>query len=146
MKNLCKIFTKIENYDKAVADNTQTWQCHHRLETHNSDRERRLIDISSAELIALGMYFDRSPEELIFLTSAEHRKLHNENKERGRKVSETMKGHVVSEETKRKMSEAKKGYSHSEESKKKMSEAHKGKLAWNKGKHCKLVDGKRVYY
>lgn len=23
---------KIENYDKAIADTTQTWICHHRLE------------------------------------------------------------------------------------------------------------------
>lgn len=24
--------TKIENYDKAVVDETQVWECHHRLE------------------------------------------------------------------------------------------------------------------
>ena len=48
----------IENYDEAIADTTQTWECHHRLQTHTSDGERRLIDITSTELIALGMYYE----------------------------------------------------------------------------------------
>ena len=47
------------------------------------------------------------------------------------------------EETKRKMSEARKGKHLSEETKRKKSEAMKGK---HKGKHWKLVDGKRVWY
>ena len=47
------------------------------------------------------------------------------------------------EETKRKMSEAHKGYSFSEETKRKKSDSMKGK---HKGKHWKLVDGKRVWY
>lgn len=150
----------IENYDKAIADTTQPWDCHHRLETHNSDGERRLVDISKAELIALGMYYDRPPEELIFLTSVEHSLLHLKGKhhseEHRRKISETMKGKHRSEETKKKISEAKKGHSHSEEAIRKMSEAHKGhshseetrkKLSEaHKGKHWKLVDGKRVHY
>lgn len=38
-----------------------------------------------------------------------------------------------------------KGHHASEESRKRMSEAHKGKSSPNKGKHWKLVDGKRVY-
>ena len=146
----------IENYDKAIADNTQTWQCHHRLETHNSDGERRLVDISSSELIALGMYFDRPPEELIFLTSAEHVSLHKKGKyaseETRKRLSEAHK-RQMSEAHKRQLSEAFKGRKntwfigkhHSEEAKKKISEAMKGKAPWNKGKHWKLVDGKRVY-
>lgn len=122
---LCRTPELIENYDKAIADTTQTWQCHHRLETHTSDEERRLVDISKAELIALGMYYDRPPEELIFLTLAEHQRLHNESEEWKRKVSEALKGKPTwnkgthesgmkgkrhSEETKRKMSEARKRY------------------------------------
>ena len=100
----------IENYDKAIADTTQTWYCHHRLETHNSDGERRLVDITSEELIALDTYYDRPPEELIFLTAKEHQSLHNTgNEKRGRKVSEALKDHLVSEETKRKISETMKG-------------------------------------
>ena len=51
-----------------------------------------------------------------------------------RKISETLKGHVVLEETRRKICEAQKGKTHSEETKRKMSEAQKGKTSWNKGK------------
>lgn len=137
----CRTPELIENYDKAIADTTQTWQCHHRLETHNSDGERRLVDISSAELIALGMYFDRPPEELIFMTELEHKRLHNVGKgmkgkphseEWKRKMSEARKGKPKSEEWKRKM----KGHIVSEETKRKMSESHKGKHWFNNGEIC----------
>lgn len=146
----CRHPELIENHEAAVADNTQTWQCHHRLETHTSDGERRLVDLSSAELIALDVYYDRPPEELIFLTKADHARLHSTgNEERGRKVSKTMKKHLVSEEQRRKVSEKMKGHLVSEETKQKISEANKGKHNKSpsplKGKHWKLVDGKRDY-
>lgn len=140
-KRFCKDFTKIENYEKAVNDTTQTWVCHHRLETHNSDGERRLVDISMKELIALNMYYDRPPEELIFMTALEHKRLHNKGKPRSeetkKKLSEALKGRKCgphSDETKKKISEANKGKKRTSEQKKKMSEAHKGQIAWNKGK------------
>lgn len=75
-KRICKEIEKVENYEKAVADNFRGWLCHHRLETHNSDGERRLVDIKSTELNALGMYWHRPASELIFLTVAEHEILH----------------------------------------------------------------------
>ena len=93
---LCKSPEHIENYEKAVNDSTNVWICHHRLETHNSDGERRLVDITSAELKALDMYFNRPPEELIFMTSSEHWELHSPY------------GKHRSEETKRKMSDTQK--------------------------------------
>lgn len=130
---LCKDFTKIENYENAVNDTTRIWDCHHRLETHNSDGERRIVDLTASELKALNMYFNRPADELIFLTKAEHSTLHKHSEETRQKISNSLKGRKASEETKRKMSEAKKGnrYSkgkhRSEESKQKMSEAHKGK-------------------
>ena len=40
----CKDYQNIENYEKAKADNLKGWECHHRLETHNSDGERRLVE------------------------------------------------------------------------------------------------------
>jgi hypothetical protein len=137
---LCRTPELIENYDKAIADTNQIWECHHRLETHTSDGKRRLVDLSHKELIALDMYYDRPPEELIFLTHAEHAIFHQKGK------PSWNKGKHHSEETKAKIGAARKGMRHSEESKAKMSASHKGKPTWNKGKHRKLVDGKQVYY
>lgn len=133
----CRQPELIENYSKAIADNSEIWACHHRLETHNSDGERRLVDILGTELIALDLYYDRPPEELIFLTQSEHMRLHRIGK------PGAMKDKHHSEETKRKMSEAHKGKPKSEEHKRKLSEAHKGQ---KKGMHWKLVDGKRIWY
>ena len=103
-KYYCKDYENIENYDKAKADDFKNWEVHHRLETHNSDGERREVDISVEELKALDMYYNRPADELIFLTIYEHSRLH-------------MKGKHLSEETR-----------------KKIGAASKGKPAWNKGK------------
>lgn len=72
----CKDYTKIENYDRALADKFVGWQLHHRLETHNSDGERRSVDLGFEELKALNMYYNRPPEELILMKRKEHRQLH----------------------------------------------------------------------
>ena len=122
-KQYCKEPEKIENYEKAKKDNFKGWCCHHRLETHNSDGERRLVDITAEELIALGTYWNRPSSELIFLTISEHASLHQ-------------KGKHHTEETKKKMSEAMKGKKHSAESKKRMSESHKGRRWFNNGEKC----------
>ena len=108
----CKDYTNIENYENAAADNFVGWCCHH----------RKGVDITTEKLIALGIYYDRPAEELIFLTRSEHGALHNKGK----------KGKHFSEETKKKMSEAKKNMS--EETKKKMSEAKKCRHWYNNGK------------
>ena len=150
LKYYCKDYENIENYDKALKDNFKGWEVHHRLETHNSDGERRLVDITAAELEALGMYWHRPAKELIFLTKAEHNKLHKKGnsymlgkhhtEEAKRKVSEANKrnkywlGKHHTAETKKKLSEIHKGMHHSEESKKKMSEARKGKRWYNNDK------------
>ena len=144
LSSYCKDdITIIENYEKAIADRFNGWDCHHRLETHNSDGERRLVDITMEELVALGMYYNRPASELIFLTASEHMELHHKGKlhteEHKRKLSEAHKGHRISEETKRKISATLKGKRLSAETKRKISEAYKGK-------HWKLVDGKRVWY
>lgn len=147
----------IENYDKAMADTTQIWHCHHRLETHNSDGERRLVDLTRDELNALGMYYNRPPEELIFLTDDEHTKLHFKgkalSKETRAKMSKRQKGRVITWGSK--ISEAKKGHTTSDETKRKISEGNKGKImsdeakskisASRKGKHLVMVNGRRTY-
>ena len=132
----CKDYEKIENYEKAKADNFKGWHCHHRLETHNSDGERRLVDIAQAELKALNMYYHRPAEELIFLTSREHNAFNKGKKmsdEAKKKISEAHKGKKFSEEHKKKLSEVRKNMS--EETKNRMSEAHKGKNTWTRGRH-----------
>ena len=127
----CKDYENIENYQKAKNENFKGWDIHHRLETHNSDGERRLVDITRDELLALGMYWYRPAEELIFLKHSEHYILHQKGKhpseETRKKLSEAHKGKQLSEEHKKKLSEAKKGHTVSEETRKKMSEANKGK-------------------
>ena len=92
VKLLCNKPELIENYDKAVNDKTQMWDCHHRLETHNSDGEKRLVDLSMKELEALDMYYNRPPEELIFLTKSEHKSLHHKDQNFRNKISKTMTG------------------------------------------------------
>lgn len=73
----CEEISKIENYNLAKADNSVDWDIHHRLETHNSDGERRLVDLTADELKVLDMYYNRPASELIFMTHSEHRSLHN---------------------------------------------------------------------
>lgn len=131
-EKFCKDYKNIENYEKAKADNFNGWCIHHRLETHNSDGERRLVDITRDELKALGMYYNRPASELIFMKHSEHSSLHKPSDNTKKKMSEANKGKKLSEETRKKMSDAKKNMS--EETKKKMSEARKGKTP-NKGMH-----------
>ena len=143
-KRFCKDIENVENYDKAKADNFIGWDCHHRLETHNSDGERRLVDISKKELIALGMYYDRPAEELIFLKHSEHIALHQKGKQAWNK------GKKMSEEFCRKNSESQKGKRtgsdnpfygkrHSEETRRKISEAMKNMSEEHKNKISEAI-------
>ena len=147
-KKFCKEdISKIENYDKAIADTTQVWHCHHRTEIW--------WHCSKKDLIENECYYNRKACELIFLTKSEHSRLHN-------------KGRKFTEEHRKNLSESHKGKHLSENHRKKLSEANKGKATWNKGKSMteetkqklsealkghkgmagmtwKLIDGKRVW-
>lgn len=131
----------IENYDKAVADPTQTWELHHRDEVKTLPSGIKVYR-SVEELIENGRYFNCPANELIFLTPTEHKRLHMKGKvqsdETRKKMSDVNKGKILSYETRKKMSEAKKGKTISNETRKKISRAMKGKR-W------KMVDGKRIY-
>ena len=128
--------SKIENYDKAVADHTQSWDIHHRLEL-TLDGE---FAHTATELKRLGMYYNRPYFELIFLTHSEHQRLHKGGKnnpnygkkhsdEHRKKIAETMKGRTVTDEHKHKIAESMKGNKHSDETRKKMSKAQKARWA-----------------
>ena len=138
-KRYCKNYQDIENFEKAKKDDFVGWHCHHRLETHTPDGERREVDISHKELKALGMYYNRPASELIFLPASEHNAF-NKGKHRSVETRRKMKenknalGYKHSEETKNKMRESHKGKHHSEEHKKKLAESQKGKHWYNNGK------------
>src|SRR5574344_1922581 len=78
----CENISQIENYEEAKADNFVNWDIHHKLETNNSDGERRLVDLTADELKALGMYYNRPASELIFMKHKEHVSLHKKGKKK----------------------------------------------------------------
>lgn len=82
-KFCCEDISLIENYDKAINDNTQVWQCHHRLETHYENGERRINepDLTAEELESKGLYYNRPAKELIFLTNQEHAIMHQKTRD-----------------------------------------------------------------
>ena len=96
VKKFCKEdISKIENYDKAINDTTQIWDCHHRTEIW--------WNCSRQELKDNDCYYNRKACELIFLTPQEHRILHKKGKKREPfceehriKISEAMKGKTKS--------------------------------------------------
>lgn len=109
-KKFCKEdISKIENYDKAVNDTTQTWHCHHRDEIRILQSGITVIR-SRQELIENGRYYKCPANELIFLTKEEHKSLHfsNLSDETIRKRSNSLKGRTQSEETRRKIGKANK--------------------------------------
>lgn len=62
---------KIENYEQAVNDDTQTWHCHHRLEIQGQFRN------SPSLLKKCGLYYNVPAWQLIFLTPKDHYFMHN---------------------------------------------------------------------
>ena len=124
-KKFCKEdISKIENYDKAISDTTQTWHCHHRTEIWWNCSKKDLIDNEC--------YYNRKACELIFLTPEEHVKLHHKNK-------------IVSEETKQKMSKAQKGKPRSVESIRKRSETVKGRPL-SEERRRKISEARKKYF
>lgn len=118
-KKVCKDYSQIENYEKAVADKTQTWHCHHRLEL-----KCPVYKPKAKELIEYGLYYDRPPEELIFLNPQEHICLHQT-------TNNSFGGKKHSEESRKIMSlhggNAFRGKHHTQESIEKNKLAHLGK-------------------
>ena len=104
--------TLIENYNDAI-NSTEMWVCHHRLEIQDDKR------YSKRQLIEMRLYYDRPHNELIFMTTSEHMRLHTieQHKTNAHKLhlSESNKGkHSIprkkcSNERKLKISNSEKG-------------------------------------
>lgn len=127
VKKYCKDYTRIENYEEAVNDNTQTWHCHHILGEILSREQLKDHDF----------YYDVPPCMLKFVTETEHKSLHNKGKcpteEHRRKISEANKGRSLNEEWRKKLGESHKGKHHSDDTRRKISDAKKGKPSNRKG-------------
>ena len=132
-KFCCEDLSLIENYDKAISDTTQTWDCHHRLEIQEDKITPR------KELISQGLYYNRPADELIFLTPEEHISLHasNRTEEANNRISEYMKNRKISDETKRRISNGVKKHQSenpiTEEQHKKMSYMQQNMKFFNNG-------------
>lgn len=141
VKRYCKEEpSKIENYDKAIADTDQMWHLHHRRETIYTRKG----------LIEIGEYYHRPAAELIFLTKAEHTRIHSKGKrwslgrrwsdEHREKLSKRLIGHNVSQETRDKIRKTKTGASNgcegrilSNSTRQKIGAAHIGLHWYNNG-------------
>jgi len=64
----CEDPSLIKNYELAINDDTQIWDCHHRLEI---DEKK-----SAQQLKNENRYYNRPASELIFLTKSDHWTLH----------------------------------------------------------------------
>lgn len=82
----CEDISKIENYEKAMADTSQTWECHHRLEYVDGKVTSR------KDLEAKGLLYKRPASELIFLTPKAHDEIPKYTEESKKKISEANKG------------------------------------------------------
>ena len=78
----------IENYKQAIADQTKTWDIHHRRECDSNGRTL----FTMKRLIEMNLYFKRPASELIFVTRSMHWKLHREQRENGGKIVGAING------------------------------------------------------
>lgn len=62
---------QIENYELAKVDNFKGWCIHHKREIRDD-----YIN-SKEELIMMNLYYNRPPEELIWMNSSEHKSMHS---------------------------------------------------------------------
>ena len=153
LEKYCKNYTKIENYQEALKSPIK-YDLHHRREISESK--------SRKDLKKENLYYNRPPEELIFLEHGEHTQLHKKGVNHKGENNPNFGKHC-SGETRQRISEAKKGIFAGEknpmfgkhlsaETKQKLSDAKKGennpnfgKLSPFKGKHWHLENGRRIY-
>lgn len=127
-KCYCQTPELIENYEQAINDNTQIWECHHRDEIRTLPSGMNIIRTRD-ELIENERYYNCPPNELIFLTKSEHMKIHGATREDelSKQMKDYNKNRIWSEESKKKIGIANKNRKWTEESRKKASSSHTGK-------------------
>lgn len=155
-KYCCEDFSLIENYDNAVKDTTQTWHCHHRLETE--------LGLSQKDLIKRNLFVNRPASELIFLTETEHKRLHTSQRvgdknpmygksltdEHKQKLSKSLKGKknpkisLIMKETQKGEGNYFYGHHQSDKAKEAISKAFKGRKFINKNGIRKFVKSEDV--
>lgn len=91
LKEYCKEYWKIENYELAISS-SEKWELHHRLELTLDGEYAHNYN----ELKRLGMYFNRPYFELIFLPRLEHQNLHKQTEYNRNQISKGKKGCVSS--------------------------------------------------
>lgn len=134
----CEDISKIENYDKAVADKTQSWHCHHKVEILPCG------NFTPKDLKKYGLYYHRPANELVFLTLSQHTAVHNSHRYVSDDVREKLRqaklgnknpnfGKSRPNETKAKISSAHKGMKIPHNIRKKISEKLKGIHWYNNG-------------
>lgn len=114
----------IENYDKAIADQTQTWHCHHRAEILPCG------NYSANDLKKFGLYYNRPACELIFLPPKMHVGLHGLNKNRKKESIQKLR---LSVSTAMIGNNSFLGKSHTAKTKKTLSKQKIGLKHWNNG-------------
>ena len=132
----CEDISNIENYEQAK-NSHEIWDCHHRAEVLPCG------NFSREDLKKFGLYWNRPADELIFMTHAQHAKIHSTGKhymlgkhlsaEHRLNISTSNKGKKVSESTKKKISASKKGKHLSDFIRQKISASIKGKHWYNNG-------------
>lgn len=68
----CESLEDVENYQRAMADNFEGWDLHHRLEINEQGKVR----FTMKQLKKFGLYYNRPASELIWLTKSEHMRMH----------------------------------------------------------------------
>ena len=100
-KYCCEDISNIENYELAINDHTQTWECHHIL---GEQYDRKYLKDNN-------LYKNRPACELKFLTPVEHLRLHKKGVHRSeatkKAIAEALKGIPLSEEHRKAIGEAK---------------------------------------
>lgn len=92
-KLYCRRYTEIQNYEDAISDTENKWECHHLAEEF----------YTMEELKEMGKYYNLEPNELIYLKHKDHLNMpHKGHKNH----AESLKGKKLSEKTRKKLLEA----------------------------------------